>query len=72
MSRIFPTHSTESYSPRAKPEHRSIAQEVIHLLSAAIEVLKTLSIRELSGLGKAHWKKVDAAKHVENERGSWD
>jgi len=57
---------------RAKREHRSIAQEVIHLLSDAVETPKTLSILELRGLGKEHWKEVDAAKHVEHERASWD
>ena len=57
---------------RAKREHRSIAQEVIHLLSDAIETPKTLSILELRGLGKEHWREVDAAKHVENERAAWD
>ena len=57
---------------RAKREHRSIAQEVIHLLSDAIETPKTLSILELRGLGKAHWREVDGAEHVEHERASWD
>jgi plasmid stability protein len=57
---------------RAKREHRSIAQEVIHLLSDAIETPKTLSILELRGLGKEHWREVDAAEHVEHERASWD
>lgn len=57
---------------RAKREHRSIAQEVIHLLSDAIETPKTLSIMELRGLGKEHWRAVDAAEHVEHERASWD
>jgi plasmid stability protein len=57
---------------RAKREHRSIAQEVIHLLSDAIETPRTLSILELRGLGKEHWREADAAEHVEHERASWD
>ena len=57
---------------RAKREHRSVAQEVTHLLSDALETAKPLSILELKGLGKEHWREVDAAKHVERERASWD
>ena len=57
---------------RAKREHRSVAQEVTHLLSEALETAKPLSILELKGLGKDHWREIDAAKHVERERASWD
>ena len=57
---------------RAKREHRSVAQEVIHLLIDALEVPKPLSILDLKGLGKEHWRGVDASKHVEGERASWD
>lgn len=57
---------------RAKRQHRSIAQEVIHLLSGALEPPKLLSILELEGLGKEHWRGIDAAEHVERERASWD
>lgn len=57
---------------RAKRQHRSVAQEVTHLLSDALEAPKPLSIVDLKGLGKAHWKEVDASKHVERERSSWE
>ena len=57
---------------RAKREHRSVAQEVTHLLSDALETAKPLSILELKGLGKEQWLEFDAAKHVERERASWD
>ena len=57
---------------RAKREHRSIAQEVIHLLSDAVETPEPLSILDLKGLGKEHWRGIDPAKHVERERNSWD
>ncbi len=57
---------------RAKRQHRSVAQEVTHLLSDALETQKPLSILELKGLGKEHWAKVDASKHVEQERRTWD
>jgi len=57
---------------RAKRQHRSIAQEVTHLLSDALETPKSLSILDLKGLGKEHWRGVDPSKHIERERASWD
>ncbi|HKT47597.1 MAG TPA: hypothetical protein VJP87_08755 [Candidatus Acidoferrales bacterium] len=57
---------------RARLQHRSVAQEVTHILASALETRDPLSILELKGLGKEHWKSVDAAKHVEKERASWD
>jgi len=57
---------------RAKRQHRSIAQEVTHILSDALETPKLLSILELQGLGKKHWKGIDASAHIERERVSWD
>jgi len=61
----------EALKARAASRHRSVAQEVTHILS---EVLgqEPLSILELEGLGKELWSGVDAARHVENERASWD
>ena len=57
---------------RAKRQHRSIAQEVTHLLTDALEVSKPLSILDLQGLGKSHWKGIDASTHIDRERASWD
>lgn len=57
---------------RAKRERRSLAQEVTHLLSEAIEASKPLSILDLRGLGKEHWQGVDATSYVRHERASWD
>ena len=57
---------------RAKRQHRSVAQEVTHLLSDRLEASKPLSILELKGLGKEHWRGTDGAKHVARERASWD
>ena len=57
---------------RAKRERRSVAQEVTCLLDAALEMPKPLSILELRGLGKEHWKDVDPATHVQRERAAWD
>lgn len=57
---------------RAKRQRRSVAQEVTQILSDAVETPKPVSILELQGLGKEHWKNLDAATHVERERTAWD
>jgi plasmid stability protein len=57
---------------RARAQHRSVAQEVTHILSEALETPPPLSIMELRGLGKEHWQDIDAADHVDRERRSWD
>ena len=57
---------------RAKRDRRSVAQEVTHLLSEALQSSKPLSILDLQGLGKEHWQGIDAAAHVHRERASWD
>ena len=57
---------------KAKRERRSVAQEVTHLLADALETPEPLSILDLKGLGKEHWKGVDAADHIKKERASWD
>jgi len=57
---------------RAKRERRSVAQEVTHLLDAALASNEPLSILELRGLGKRIWRDVDATAHVKRERAAWD
>ena len=57
---------------RAKRQHRSVSQEVTHMLSEALEEPEALSILDLQGLGKEVWAGADAAQHVERERQSWD
>ena len=57
---------------RARRQRRSVAQEVIHLLTQAVEEPDTQSILELRGLGKELWQGIDAAAHVNAERRSWD
>jgi plasmid stability protein len=57
---------------RARLQRRSISQEVVHLLSQALDAETPLSIMELKGLGKARWHGVDASAHVARERRSWD
>lgn len=57
---------------RARRQRRSLAQEVIQLLTEAVEEADTLSILELRGHGKELWRDMDAAVHVDSERRSWD
>jgi plasmid stability protein len=57
---------------RAQAQHRSIAQEVTHLLSEVLEVSEPKSILAMRGLGKERWSKIDAVRHVAAERRSWD
>lgn len=57
---------------RARRERRSVAQEVTHILASALDAEIPLSILDLQGLGKEHWRGIDAAEHVRHERDSWD
>ncbi len=68
----MPNRLYKKIQVRAQRQHRSIAQEVIHILSVATEDATPLSILELQGLGKDLWKNVDARKHVIRERHDWD
>jgi len=68
----FPDGLYKKLQARAKRDRRSVAQEVTHLLSEALDLSKPLSILELQGLGKEHWRGIDAAAHVQRERASWD
>ncbi len=67
----FPDELYGRLKVRAERERRSVAQEVIHLLAAAVAEPEPLSILALRGLGKEHWAGVEAGEHVERERGSW-
>lgn len=57
---------------RASKKHRSVAQEVVHILSQATEEMDELSLLQLQGLGKDAWRGIDAAKFVRKERREWD
>ena len=57
---------------RARRERRSMAQQVTEILARALEEPEPLSILDIQGLGKEHWRGIDAAEHVEGERSSWD
>lgn len=56
----------------ARRQRRSVAQEVVHLLTQALEEPESRSILELRGLGKDRWRGVNGARHVTRERRSWD
>lgn len=68
----FPDDLYEELRERARHDHRSISQEVIHLLVEAVDARRPRSILELRGLGKSTWSDVDATKYVARERDSWD
>ena len=57
---------------RARARHRSLAQEVTHILSEAVEEAEPVSLLELRGLGRELWRGIEATRHVEAERRSWD
>jgi plasmid stability protein len=68
----FPEPLYEKLQERAQREHRSVTQEVIHILDQALVEEKTLSIMGLEGLGKELWEGIDAAQYIREERDSWD
>ena len=78
IASTHPSWYSEARSPnvasaaRAKRERRSVAQEVIQILSQVADQAAPLSILDLQGLGKEVWRGVDAARHVGRERRGWD
>jgi plasmid stability protein len=68
----LPDALSRKLQARAKRDRRSVAQEVAHLLSEALEQPRALSILELQGFGKELWTGIDAAEHVRRERASSD
>lgn len=62
----------DALKSRADAQHRSIAQEVTHILTEALAAPSPLSILELRGLGKETWAGITAARHVAEERDAWD
>jgi plasmid stability protein len=61
----------EALKARAESQHRSVAQEVTHLLTEALGRQEPQSILDLQGLGKELWPGIDAARHVDDERAAW-
>jgi plasmid stability protein len=68
----FPDDLYERLQGRAQREHRSLAQEIVHILEKVAEEPKLHSILELRGLGKELWEGIDPVEHVRAERDSWD
>lgn len=68
----FPDSLYAALQSRAASEHRSLAQEVTHILAEVLAEPEQLSILELEGLGKEIWEGIDAAEYVARERDSWD
>jgi plasmid stability protein len=68
----FPDRLYRRLRRRARQQNRSIAQEVVHLISRSLDEPAPLSILALRGLGKDRWRQVDPARHVARERRSWD
>jgi len=68
----FPDGLYERLRKLAEREHRSIAQQAIHVLNGVLGPHKKLSILGLEGLGKDLWEDTDASEYVGRERDSWD
>jgi plasmid stability protein len=68
----FPDDLYARLKARAEHQHRSVAQEVTHILDQVLGGTEPLSILDLQGLGKSAWSGMDAAAHVNAERASWD
>ena len=62
----------ERLKVRAEQQHRSVAQEVTHILDQVLGGQEPLSILDLQGLGKSAWAGVEATAHVDAERRAWD
>jgi hypothetical protein len=68
----LPATLSRTLQAMARRERRSVAQEVIHPPTCAVESPAPGSILDLRGLGKELWRDVDATAHVDRERRSWD
>jgi len=68
----FPDPLYDRLRERARANHRSLAQEITHVLSEVLEEPEPVSLLELQGLGKEIWTDADATEHVATERRSWD
>lgn len=68
----FPDHLHVRLKDRARSRRRSLAQEIIHLLTSSLADEPELSIESLRGLGAELWQDVDASEHVGRERDAWD
>lgn len=67
----FPDELYEKLRELAEQEHRSISQQVTHLLHESVVPDRGISLRELRGLGAEVWDGIDAGEHVSRERNAW-
>ena len=67
----FPDDVYEALRERAEREHRSLSQEVVHLLSRVVRA-EPRSLLELRGLGREGRAEREPARFVAEERASWD
>jgi len=67
----FPDGLYEQLRELAEQEHRSISQQVTHLLHESVVPDRGISLRELRGLGIEAWDGIDAVEHVNRERDAW-
>ncbi len=70
--KAFPDDLYELLKQRAEVEHRSIAQQVVHMLEPALRRPRHRRLSELEGLGKDLWKGIDIAAYIDEERKSWE
>jgi plasmid stability protein len=68
----FPDDLYKLLQQRAEIDRRSLAQEIICLLQSALHEAEKPSILNLRGLGKKRWKGINATRHVDSERESWE
>ena len=57
---------------RAKRQHRSVTQEVTHILEQAVTEPEVLSILELRGLGREYWREGEPTRLVAEARDQWE
>ncbi len=68
----FPDALYATLGELARRKHRSIPEQVIHLLRQAMAAEPSLSLLNLRGLGRKVWRDTDAAAYVAEERDSWN
>lgn len=68
----IPDRLYDQLRERGRANHRSIAQEVTHVLTEILEDPEPVSLLDLQGFGKEVWSETAASDHVARERDSWD
>ena len=68
----LPDDLYEKLRLRANRRRRSVSQEVVMLLTRYLAEEPDCTLTGLKGLGKGIWADLDAARHVREERETWD